>query len=377
MSEFRYPHRVAAARGQMVAPIVKDEVALPPIDALVVSHVENARYLSGFTGSNALVVLTPDDALFFTDTRYDLQSQTEAAGFERIVLAPGAIMADAVADELKKRGLKSVGFEAAHITYNAFEAMKKAVGDGVELRPRADLIEKVRLVKDADEIAAIRVAVAIADECFGFMQTTVRPGLTEKQVAWEMEQFMRGAKGAHKLSFESIVGAGPNAALIHGRPSDRVLGSSGGPEFVLCDFGCELGGYCSDITRTVVVGGAPTDRMRALYNDVLATLEMSLALIKPGVAGKDIDAKAREFLKARGHGDLQHGLGHSLGRVVHDGQMFGQRSETILAPGMVGTVEPGVYLEGFGGVRIEEDILVTETGCETLTRSTRQLLALG
>ena len=211
----------------MAEPVVKDDVTLPTIDALIVSYLENARYLSGFSGSNALIVLTAEEAIFFTDSRYDLQSQTEATGFERVVLSPGAIMTDAVAEVLKKMGVRRAGFEAAHITYGAFEAMKKSCGDAVALEPRTDLIEKVRLVKDESEIAAIRAAIAIADECFAFMQTMIRPGMTEKQVAWEMEQFMRGTKGAHKLSFESIVGSGPNAALIHGHPSDRVLGVVG------------------------------------------------------------------------------------------------------------------------------------------------------
>jgi len=360
----------------MAEPAVKDEQTLPPIDGLIVSHVENARYLSGFTGSNALIVLTAEDAVFFTDTRYDLQSQTEAVGFERVVLAPGAIMGEAVGEVLKRLGIRRAGFEAAHMTYSGYLALQKAIGDAAALEPRSDLVEKVRLVKDADEIAGTRASIAIADECFEFMRSMIRPGMTEKQVAWEMEQFMRGKRGAEKLSFDSIVGSGPNAALIHGHPGDRVIGSSGEPEFLLCDFGCQLGGYCSDITRTFVVGGEPTDRQREIYDTVAECLQLSIAAIKPGVPGKDIDKMARDFLVARGFGDLQHGLGHGLGRVVHDGQMFGQRSETIAAPGMVATVEPGIYIEGLGGVRIEDDIVVTESGCEVLTQSTRELIVI-
>lgn len=361
----------------MAEPVIQNEVALPAIDGLVVSYVENARYLSGFTGSNALVIVTERDAIFLTDGRYDQQSANEVGGFERVVLPPGSIMADAAADVLKKLGVGRAGFEASHLSFSAYEAMVKAVGDRVTLTPRADLVEKVRLVKDADEIAAIRRAVALTDKCHAFMRGMIRTGMTEKQVAWEMEMFLRG-NGAPRLGFDSIVGSGPNSALIHGRPSDRVIGSSGAPELLLCDFGCEIDGYCSDITRTFVIGGPATAPQRQLYDVVSEALRLSIAAIKPGVAGKDVDKIARDFLTEQGYGkEFAHGLGHGLGRVVHDGQMFGQRSETILAPGMVATVEPGVYIEGLGGVRIEDDILVTETGCEVLTQSPRELLMIG
>ena len=377
MSDFRYPHRLASLRRAMAEPVIQNEVALPAIDGLVVSYVENARYLSGFTGSNALVIVTERDAIFLTDGRYDQQSANEVGGFERVVLPPGSIMADAAADVLKKLGVGRAGFEASHLSFSAYEAMVKAVGDGVTLTPRADLVEKVRLVKDADEIAAIRRAVALTDKCHAFMRGMIRTGMTEKQVAWEMEMFLRG-NGAPRLGFDSIVGSGPNSALIHGRPSDRVIGSSGAPELLLCDFGCEIDGYCSDITRTFVIGGPATAPQRQLYDVVSEALRLSIAAIKPGVAGKDVDKIARDFLTEQGYGkEFAHGLGHGLGRVVHDGQMFGQRSETILAPGMVATVEPGVYIEGLGGVRIEDDILVTETGCEVLTQSPRELLMIG
>jgi Xaa-Pro aminopeptidase len=377
MPDFRFPERVRALRELIAQPFVQADKTLPPVDSLVVSHLGNAGYLTGFTGSNGLVALTEHDAIFVTDGRYNLQAAAEVPGFERVVLPPGTVMAEAVGDILKKIGARRVGFEAAHLTFAAYEAMAKAAGDAFTLVPRSDLVEKVRLVKDANEIAALRRAIALGDECFTFMRGMIQPGMTEKQVAWEMELFLRG-HGAQRLGFDSIVGSGPNSALIHGRPSDRVLGSSGAPEFLLCDFGCELDGYCSDMTRTFILGGAPTDAQRALYDTVAEALQISLDAIRPGVAGVAVDKIARDFLTAKGYGDsFAHGLGHSLGRSVHDGQMFGQKSETVLAPGMVGTVEPGVYLEGFGGVRIEDVILVTESGCEVLTRSSKDLLVLG
>jgi Xaa-Pro aminopeptidase len=201
--------------------------------------------------------------------------------------------------------------------------------------------------------------------------------MTERELAWEMEVFMR-THGASKLGFESIVGSGPNSALIHGRPSDRRLGESGQPEFLLCDFGCEVDGYNSDITRTFVIGGEPTAEQRKLYDAVLQAELAAIAAIKPGVPGKDIDKIARDLLTEAGYGEaFAHSLGHGLGRIVHDHPALGQKSEVTLVPGMIVTVEPGAYLEGFGGVRVEDDVLVTETGCEILTRSPKELLVIG
>jgi Xaa-Pro aminopeptidase len=381
---FRFPHRVAGLREQIAKTNEpgrdKDgkEIAPDPIEALLVTHLENTHYLTGFTGSNALVIVTGDRAMFVTDGRYGLQSASEVPGFERVVLAPGTDMGEATAELVKRLGLRRVGYEKAHLTVTAFDGMKTHFPESVTLVGKANLVEVLRRIKDADEIAAMRKAIVVADACFEFIRQTARVGMTERELAWQMEVFMRHTQGAQKLSFDSIVGSGPNSALIHGRPSDRKLGESGGPEFLLCDFGAQLNGYCSDLTRTFVIGGEPTDRMRTLYDAVHESLDLALAAIKPGVPGKDVDSIARESLTKAGLGEtFAHGLGHGLGRVVHDGAGLSQKSDVVLAPGMVVTVEPGAYLEGFGGVRIEDDVLVTETGCEILTRSPKELLVIG
>ena len=226
MADFRYPHRLQNLRATIAEPIKQDDRTLPPIDALMVSNLENARYLTGFTGSNALVIVTPSEAVFVTDGRYDLQSSYEVPGFERVVLPPGTVMAEATADVLKKLGVRRVGFESSHLTYSTYEAFVKAVQPDIELSPRTDLVEKVRLVKDADEIALIRRAITLADECFAFMRTMIRSGMTEVAVAWEMEMYMRG-RGAQKLSFDSIVGAGPEQRpdpWAPRRPRHRLVG---------------------------------------------------------------------------------------------------------------------------------------------------------
>jgi Xaa-Pro aminopeptidase len=345
---------------------------------MIVSNLENCRYLTGFTGSNALVLVTAAEAFFLTDGRYLLQSATEVPGFERIILAQGTSLAEAAGDLVKRIGARKVGVEGGHLTFSGYEALKKAMPESVTFVMRDDTVQSLRQVKDTGEIAAIRRAISIADACFDFIRGTAKAGMTERELAWEMEVFMRHTKGAAKLGFESIVGSGPNSALIHGRPSERVLGSSCAPEFLLCDYGCEVDNYNSDLTRTFVLGGEPTPRQREIYEAVRRAQTTALEAIRPGMIGKDVDKVARDVLTEAGLGEaFGHGLGHGLGRQVHDHMAFGQKSELVLKPGMVVTVEPGAYIEGLGGVRIEDDVLVTETGCEILTHSPKDLIILG
>ncbi len=385
MTDFRYPDRVRRLREKLALSIPqksKDKNAVPlpdapPCDTVIVSDIENARYLTGFSGSNALLIVTQTAAVFLTDGRYKLQASREVPGWEIVIVPQGSVLAELAGEHLQRLGSRRVGFEAGHLSYNGYQALEKAMPESVELVGRSGLVESVRAIKDADEVAKIRAAIAIADACFDFIRETLRAGMTEKELAWEMETFMRHTKGAPRLSFDSIIGSGPQSALIHGRPSDRVIGSSGAPEFLLCDFGCELNGYCSDITRTFVVGGEPTDKQRDLYDAVLRSQLAAIAAIKPGADGKGVDAVAREVLTQAGYGEaFGHGLGHQLGRIVHDGPAFSQKAEVTLEAGMIVTIEPGAYLEDLGGVRIEDDILVTETGYDVLTKSPKELIVL-
>ncbi|MBC8143004.1 MAG: aminopeptidase P family protein [Armatimonadetes bacterium] len=378
MTDFLYPHRVASLRERLP----EADENNPAIAALIVSDLENCRYLTGFSGSNALVIVTQEQAIFFTDGRYEIQAAKEVPGFERLIQPQGTDLAKASAEEIRKRGIPGAGFEEAHLSVKAFNALRTALdgengeGKNLPLIGKSGYVESVRALKDADEIARIRLAVALADRCFDYILTVAKTGMTERELAWKMEVFMRES-GASHLSFDSIVGSGANSALIHGRPGDRIIGASGEPEFILLDFGAELGGYCSDITRTVVVGGAPTDKQRAQYDAVLKAQVAAIDAVKPGAVGKDIHAVAAKSLEASGYGQyFPHGTGHQLGRVVHDGRALGLIDEVVMRPGMVVTVEPGAYVEGFGGVRIEDVVVVTETGCEILTGSTKELIAL-
>ncbi len=386
MIPFKYPHRVATLRERL--PEVAENN--PAIAALLVSHLENCRYLTGFSGSNAVVLLTSDEALFFTDGRYELQAAKEVSGFELLIMPQGSDLAKAAAEQVRKRNLPSVGFEETNLTVKAFNALRAALdgensgnavsanGDGknIALTGKSGYVESVRAIKDADELSRLRAAIALADRCFDYILTVAKPGLTERELAWKMEVFMRES-GAERLSFDSIVGSGPNSALIHGRPGNRIIGSSGEPEFLLLDFGAELNGYCSDMTRTLVIGGEPTQQQRTMYDAVLRAQLAAIAAIRPGVIGKDVHAVALKSLEADGLAQhFGHGTGHQVGRVVHDGAALGLTTELELRPGMVVTVEPGVYIETVGGVRIEDVVVVTETGNEILSRSTKALITL-
>jgi Xaa-Pro aminopeptidase len=375
-----FPHRIADVRARLSRPEtdIDGRQIAPGVPAFVVSNLDNVRYLSGFSGSNGMIVLTETDAVFFTDGRYELQASHEVPGFTRVILPQGTALASAAGRWLVENGAVQAGFEGGHLTYNGFQTLEKAIEGKVALTARSGVVESVREVKEPGELEKIRAAVALADACFDHLTRYVRPGRTEKEIAWEIEVFCR-THGATRLGFDCIIGSGPNGAFIHGRAGERVLGSSGGPEFVLCDYGCELDGYHSDITRTFVVGGQPTDEMKRIYDTVQKAQQAGLDAVKPGVAGRDVDAIVRGVIREAGYGEMGHGTGHGLGRLVHDVPLptFSPLATVTLRPGICATVEPGIYLEGLGGVRIEDDIVVTESGCEVLNRATKELLILG
>jgi Xaa-Pro aminopeptidase len=370
MSDFRFPQRVRGLREQMTQ-------GQNPVDALLLTDIESVRYLTGFTGSKAVAVVTAGHALFLTDGRYLTQSATEVPGFERIILPQGTKMEAAAAEQVKRLGAARLGVEAGTLPWSAYTALRAALPEAVEVLPRDDAATALRMIKDADEVAKIRTAVEAVDACFDFIRQTAKVGMTEKELAWEIEVFLRRDRGAARLGFDSIIGAGPNSALIHGRAGDRKFGASGGPELLLCDYGCEIEGYNADITRTFVIGGTPTDDQLRLYNAVQKAQQRALDAIRPGKVGKEVHQVAVDSFTEDGYDQyFLHGLGHGLGRLVHDHLAFSAVSEVVLQAGMVVTVEPGAYIEGFGGCRIEDDVLITESGCEILTRATKELVVL-
>ena len=337
----------------------------PPLDALLLTDSVNLGYVSGFTGSTAQVVITPSEALFITDARYTLRAQAECAGFEVIQTPAGSGgYGDALKSVLEARpGIKQLGFEANAVTVSQFEKFQALLPE-LQWVPTSDLVETLRLVKDESEIALIKNAITVAETAMEQVKPLLTPGTREQDFALELEFAMRklGASGA---AFDTIVASGTNGAHPHHHAGPRPLVSG---DFVTIDWGATVNGYNSDITRTYAIG-AVTEKQRDIYAIVLEAQRRAIAAITPGKTGKEIDAVARDYITEQGYGEaFGHSLGHSLGRSVHDGPGFSVRSETlILSPGMVMTVEPGIYLEGWGGLRLEEDVLVTEDGCEILT----------
>ena len=346
-----------------------------PLDALLLTDLDNLGYVSGFTGSTAYALITPDEALFLTDSRYTLRALAECRAFDvRETPSGSGGYSEGLQTLLAERpGLRRVGFEAGQVTVALWEKLRE-LSPAVEWIGTQNSVETLRLVKDADEIARIRRAVEVAESAFLSVKSLLRPGLREQDFALELEFAMRRG-GAEGVAFESIVASGARGAHPHHRAGPRplVLG-----DFVTIDWGATVDGYNSDITRTVAIGQV-TDKQREIYGIVLEAQQRAIAAIRPGKTGKEIDAVARDFITTKGYGEnFGHGLGHALGRSVHDGQGFSVRNESLaLKPGMVFTVEPGIYLEDWGGVRVEEDILVTETGCEILTHlpNTLEVLA--
>ncbi|MEA2451079.1 MAG: Xaa-Pro aminopeptidase [Thermoleophilaceae bacterium] len=333
------------------------------LDALVVTNLVNVRYLSGFTGSNAALVIAPEQRVFFTDFRYVTQSADQVPDFVR-VKGERDLLGD-VAERVSGR----VGFEDATMTVRAYERLRGLVDDGVELVAAGNLVEELRAVKEAGEVEAIRAAASLADEALRQVLETGLAGRTEREVALQLEAAMRSL-GASEPSFESIVASGAHGALPHAEPRDVEI-----PEGVLVtiDWGARLDGYCSDCTRTYATGPL-SDDAASVYQLVLDAQERSLDAVRAGAGGKEVDAVSRDIISAGGHGEhYGHGLGHGVGLDVHEAPRLAPTSEDTLAPANVVTVEPGVYVPDSLGVRIEDLVVVTDDGRDVLSGLSKEL----
>lgn len=347
---------------------LRQSIAELNIEAILLTSEYNRRYMTGFTGTAGVAIITQEHAVFITDFRYTQQAQKELVGFE-IVQHSKPIMEE-VGAQLEKLNIKSVGFEKDHMSYAMFEIYQKAIK--ADLIPVSGLVEKIRLIKTEQEIKILKAAANIADAAFEHIIMYIKPGKTELEVSNELEFFMR-KQGASSSSFDIIVASGLRSALPHGVATDKIIETG---DFVTLDFGALYNGYVSDLTRTVSVG-EPSNELKEIYQIVLDAQLKSLAEIKPGMSGIEADAVARDYIKAKGYGDaFGHSLGHGIGLEVHEGPGLSFRSETILEEGMVITIEPGIYVPEIGGVRIEDDTIVTSSGNEKLTHSTKELLIL-
>ncbi len=337
------------------------------LDSLLVTNLMNVRYLSGFTGTNGLCVVTPDERLFFTDFRYVERAESEVPDFERL-RGRQDLLADA-AERLSGR----VGFEDQHMSVRTHERLRGILGERVELVAAGGLVEELRAVKEPDELRAMREAASLADDMYEYLRERGLVGRTEREVAVDLEREMR-ERGAEDPSFPSIVAAGANAALPHAAPRDVPIEPN---TLVIVDMGCLVDGYCSDCTRTFATGSLD-DEAGSVYELVLAAQEESLEAVRAGADCKGVDSVARDRIAGAGYGErFGHGLGHGVGLEVHEAPRLAQTAEGSLQSGNAVTVEPGVYMPGAFGVRIEDLVVVTDPGSEVLSHFPKELITVG
>ena len=329
------------------------------LGALIITEIENVRYLSGFTGSSAVAVVTMDGTFLISDGRYQEQARLEAPGWDTVIYTGEA--AKAVANVLK--GAESIGFEVT-ASFEFVERLRGALSDRAALLPTRDIVEEPRTYKDKEEISLIRQSLECAGRAFSETLLLVRPGATEREIAAELDYRMMLA-GADGPAFDTVVASGPNSSMPHAGVTDRALADG---DLVVMDFGTRKSGYCTDTSRTLVVG-EPDRRQQDLLEAVKEAHDAALAVLIPGIPASEVDEAARKVIAGKGFaGNFSHGLGHGVGLEVHEKPTLSSLSKDTLQPGMVFTIEPGIYIEGWGGVRHEEMVLMTTGGTEVLSR---------
>lgn len=338
--------------------------------AVLVTGPANIRYLTGFTGSSAQLVMAPNDTVLITDFRYAAQANDEVGAAAHVRVERINVW-DGVRAVVRDLGLSRVGFDKERLTVADREQLDHATG--VEWVAGRGQVGELRAIKEPAEVSAIRVATTVAAESLAAVVSTIRPGVTEIEIAASLEAALR-RRGSQWHPFQTIVAAGPRSALPHARPTDRPVQSG---EFLVIDFGAQVDGYCSDITRTFVVGARATEKQRHVYQVVERAQHRAIEQIRAGMTGKAADSLARDAIAREGFGEgFGHSLGHGIGLEVHEAPRLSQLNPGVLPAGAVVTVEPGVYLEGWGGVRIEDDILLLDSGAEVLSDGLTALVEL-
>lgn len=340
------------------------------VQAALVSSYENVRYLTGFSNRETELLLDGAKGVILTDSRYSEQAQRQCPAFTVVETGHGV----SVETELKKRqeteGLRAIGFEADRRTVAWYREMTEAL-PGLAWQDLGPGLDRLRQIKDAEEIECIRHAQKITDDAFAHIVNFIKPGLEEVEIRAELEYFM--AKRGGEISFDSIIASGPNASMPHAQPGHRKVRAG---DFITMDFGCKYNGYCSDMTRTVALGSA-SEEMRKIYQIVLTAQQRALDKIRPGMVCNEVDFLARGFIDEMGYGDrFGHGLGHGFGLLIHEEPRFSPACTQTLEPGMCLSVEPGIYLPGRFGVRIEDTVCITQSGFENFTASPKQLMIL-
>lgn len=338
------------------------------LDSFLITSPYNLRYLTNFTGTTGLAVITLEKAFFITDFRYTEQAAAQAQGFE-IIKNVGPIFEE-VADLVQKEGLRELGFEETTVSFLEYSVLEEIID--AQLIPISGMIEELREIKDEEEIAIIEKACSIADLAYDHILKMIQPGMTEIEVANQLDFYMRSL-GASGVSFETIVASGLRSAMPHGVASKKIIEQG---DLITIDFGCYYEGYVSDMTRTFAIGD-PGEQLKEIYQIVLEAQLAVLEVAKPGVIGKQLDAVARDYITKHGYGEaFGHSTGHGIGLEIHEGPNVSVRAEKQFVPGNIITDEPGIYLPGIGGVRIEDDLLITSDGNRVLTHSPKELIIL-
>jgi len=354
-----------ARRLEKLRRLVKKE----QVDLFVVAAEPNVRYLTGFTGEASILLVSPDRTLLVSDGRFTTQLAEECPGLELHIRPVGQVLFDALAEVIDKLGVRKVGYEPSSLSVAQFQTLQEKAKT-VEWLGITGRVESLRSVKDESEVEAIRRAVDQAERAFAMLRAGLREGDSEKDAADALEGYLRKC-GASAAAFAPIIAVGPRAALPHARPTAEA--KVGDADFLLIDWGASSGAYKSDLTR-VLVTGKVTPKFETIYRTVLAAQEQGIAALRPGVKAEQVDAAARSVIETAGFGDFfTHGLGHGVGLEIHENPFFRRHNEVKLKAGMVVTIEPGIYLPDWGGIRIEDDILITNDGPEVLTRVPRSL----
>lgn len=346
---------------------VRDVIKESEFDSLLIDSRVNRFYLTNFTGSAGRVLLTPEDEYFITDFRYTEQAANQTDGYKIVELNKDVV--ESINGILKRDGTEKLGFEAKTVNYYQYGKYNDKFKD-VELISTEDLIKDLRMVKEENEIEMIKKAIEISDKAYEHILDFIEPGMTEKEVALELEIFQKKLGGS-KNAFDFIVASGKRSSMPHGVASDKVIKEN---ELITLDFGTFYKGYCSDMTRTFVIGEA-TQKQKEIYNKVLEAQLAVIDKIKAGMSGVEADKIARDIIEDAGYGDnFGHGLGHGIGVEVHEGPTASYKSEDVLKENSIVTDEPGIYIKDWGGIRIEDDLLITKDGCEVLNSSPKELI---
>jgi len=348
---------------------LKKKIELLGLDSFLVMSPLNRRYLSGFTGTSGILLITLKQCFLLTDFRYIEQAASQAAKYQ--ILKHEFPFTKTLQEVLKRIPIETMGIESDFVTYKQFNELKGQL-ESIKIFPQEGIIEELRLLKDEEEIKCIRKAAQIADDAFDYILGIIMPGMKEIDVALKLEFFMR-SQGAAATSFETIVASGSRSALPHGIASEKNIEKG---DLVTMDFGCIYNGYCSDMTRTVVIG-QPTAKQKEIYQIVKDAQLKGLAAVRSGLGANEVDIKSRSYITSKGYGEyFGHGLGHGLGLNVHENPSLSPRDNTELLTNMVVTIEPGIYLPQWGGIRIEDLVVVNDTGCDNLTRANKELMII-